>query len=135
MNSLVLTPGTYSVTVSADTTMADAGETYTNVVTLVVTLGGSNGLPQTITSTSSASVASCIHGSSLIKLADGHETEISKLKAGDQIMSADNTAVVRVKEVVPCWAGVFGQVFLEMCHIRTEQFGCWCAFCQIRHRL
>ena len=52
--------------------------------------------------TAIATVAICIHGSSLISLADGNQIEISKLKP-DQLILAANGKYTNIIEVVPCW--------------------------------
>jgi hypothetical protein len=107
---LSISPGTYSVTLSADTNMSDAGDVLTNTATMVIQIGGDDGITQNITASANASVAVCIHGSSMIKLANGREMEISKLQPGELIIGADGK-VTSVVEAVPCWAGVHDKFF------------------------
>ena len=95
-------PGTYSVTLSANTNVTDAGELLVNTATINIQIGSDAGPSQNITSSATASVAICIHKSSMIKLANGHEIEISKLKPGQEIMCG-NGEVSALVEVVPCW--------------------------------
>jgi hypothetical protein len=93
-----LPPGVYSVTVQAPVTIADGGQTYTNTVSGTLQMGG---MTQSFSSTAVASVAVCVHGSSLISLPGNKEIAISELKSGSIIMTADGKEV-EVVEVVPC---------------------------------
>lgn len=80
-----LTPGIYTVTVSANTNMSDAGCTFINTANLGIQIGGASGFNKTITSTATASVAICIHGSSMIELSNGQQIEIFKIKSGGKL--------------------------------------------------
>jgi hypothetical protein len=90
--------------------MFDAGEVLPNTVTVMLQIGGSNGATQTVTASATASVAVCIHGSSLIKLANGTDISISELKPWQEIIGADGK-INSIVEAVPCWAGVYDTFF------------------------
>lgn len=109
---ITLAPGTYSATISANTTMADAGSVFSNITTMQIQIGGATGLNQSIISSATASVAICIHGSSRIKLANGEEIEISKIQPGEKILGGDDN-ISPVIEAVPCWAGIKNKIFTD----------------------
>lgn len=95
-------PGSYTVTLTANTTVSDAGETLPSTATMTIQIEGSDGISQNISATATASVAVCIHKSSLIKLANGLEIEIYRLRPGEEIMGADGR-ITKIVDVVPCW--------------------------------
>lgn len=97
---------TYSVSLSADTTISDAGDTFINTATMTISIGSLN---QNISASANASIAICIHGSSLITLANKQVIEISKIKPGELIMGADGI-VTPIVEAVPCWLGINNKV-------------------------
>lgn len=96
-----IAPGTYTVTLTANTTLSDAGETLPSTATMTIQIEGSE-ISQNISATATASVAVCIHKSSLVKLANGLEIEIYKLRPGEEIMGADGR-ITKIVDVVPCW--------------------------------
>lgn len=98
-----IAPGTYSVTIMIQTCAVDAGAVLVNTATAGIQIGGTGGAAQNITASATASVALCIHESSLIKMADGAEVEIRKLKIGDKIMSADGK-ITPILDIITCWS-------------------------------
>jgi hypothetical protein len=52
-----IAPGTYTVTLTANTTQSDASETLPNTATMTIQIGGSTGISQNISATATASVA------------------------------------------------------------------------------
>ena len=97
-----IAPGTYTVTLTANTTLSDAGETLPSTATMTIQIEGPTGISQNISATATASVAVCIHKSSLVKLANGLEIEIFKLRPGEEIMGADGR-ITKIVDSVPCW--------------------------------
>jgi hypothetical protein len=97
-----IAPGTYTVTLTANTTMSDAGETLPSTATMTIQIEGTTGIRQNISDTATASVAVCIHKSSLVLLANGLEIEIYKLRPGEEIMGADGR-ITKIVDSVPCW--------------------------------
>jgi hypothetical protein len=102
----VVDPGTYTVTVSANTNGADAGDTRNNTSTAQIKFNGSSGLIQTKSSSATASIALCIHGSSMIQMKDGQK-RIDQIQQGDQVLSGEKE-YAKVKEVVQCWLSFLG---------------------------
>lgn len=94
-----LASGSYTVTVTANTTGDDAGAVLPNTVNANFTV---NGEPFSTSASATASVAICIHGSSLISLPNNEKIEISKLKP-DQLILAANGKPTNIIDVVPCW--------------------------------
>lgn len=120
-----IVPGTYSVTITADTELSDFGEVLTNMVTIIIQFpaGVNNpGLTQTITATATASVAACIHGSSNIRLADGTQLEISKISPGALIagLKDESTPII---EAIPCWAGLYNKIFTSCVIFEPDSLG------------
>lgn len=97
-----IAPGTYTVTLTANTTLSDAGETLPSTATMTIQFEGQTPISQNISATATASVAVCIHKSSLVKLANGLEIEIFKLRPGEEIMGADGR-ITKIVDAVPCW--------------------------------
>lgn len=95
----VIPPGTYFITIQANTTEADAGAELPNAARLDYTVGESGG---TIIARATATVALCIHGSSMISLPNNEQIEISKLQPGQLILGADGKCT-NIIEAVPCW--------------------------------
>ncbi len=95
----VVGPQIYTFTVSANTTLANAGLQITNTATALLDLFGPG---VSLQSTATASVAICIHGSSLISLPNNEQIEISKLLPGQLILGADGQST-NIIETVPCW--------------------------------
>jgi len=91
--------GTYNVTIVANTNVNDAGETFTNGITMVYV---ANGATLIATASAQARVAVCIHKSSMIRLAGGEEMGISELEPNQEIMGADGIVSALI-EAVPCW--------------------------------
>lgn len=102
-----IAPGTYTVTLTANTTLSDAGATLPSTATMTIQIDGSTGISQNISATAMASVAVCIHKSSLVKLANGLEIEIFKLRPGEEIMAADGR-ITKIVDSVPCWIDTKG---------------------------
>ena len=105
-----LSNSTYSVTISANTNMSDAGDILENTINATIQLGSDDSIIQTIVTSATASVAVCIHGSSMIMLANGDEIEISKIEPGTEILAADGTIISDI-EVVSCYAGVNNKLY------------------------
>jgi len=98
-----INPGTYTVTIATQTCAIDAGASLVNTATAGILIGGTGGASQNVIATATATVALCIHESSLIKMADGAEVEIKKLKVGDKIMAADGK-ITPILDIIACWS-------------------------------
>ncbi len=94
-----ISPETYTVTIEANTTEIDAGAVLSNIVEIQFLVNGIVGEAGT---TAVATVAICIHGSSMISLPNNEQIEISKLQPGQLILGADGKPT-NIIEVVPCW--------------------------------
>ena len=95
----IIALGTYSATIEAKTNINDAGSVFTNEAKMDYTIDDET---SSTSSSAQATVAVCIHKSSMILLADGGEIGISELKPGQEIMSADGNVSALI-EAVPCW--------------------------------
>lgn len=117
-----LSPGIYQVTITAGTNIVDAGQIVNNIVLADIQIGGDTGLKQNFEADAEASLTMCIHSSSRVKLANGEEMEICQLKSGMQILSPDNT-ISPILEVIPCWAGIYGQIFTDCVIFEPHSLG------------
>ena len=95
-------PGTYFITIQANTTEEDAGIELENRVTVKYPTPGVPGSISIIIKTAIATVALCIHSSSMISLPNGQKIEISKLQPGQSILGDDGKPS-NIIDVVPCW--------------------------------
>lgn len=95
----IIREGTYTVTVQANTTEADAGAVLVNEAIIFYNIGQRSRIRRSLTV---ATVAICIHGSSMISLPNNQQIEISKLEPGQLILGADGKQT-NIIEVVPCW--------------------------------
>lgn len=104
-NLSLLVPGTYTATVAAIIDTATAPPVnipLLNTATASITYAGLNGYAQSVSASATATIAMCIHRSSLIKLADGNEIEIDKIEPNTAIVAADGSNV-NIVSAIKCW--------------------------------
>lgn len=106
--STLLGQGIYSVTITANTNIIDAGEVLSN--TVFATVGFPGGSAVILQADATASIAICIHGSSKIKLDNDDNIEIRNIQPKQKIIAADGQ-ISEIIEAVECWTGIDNKIF------------------------